>query len=92
MLSTHTAQDVMLYTKTRGKYLNASQQYRSHFLAHFRGILLAEGIEPAVESVAMVAQQAMEDSMATRSWMLYGRSEVSQPPPRLRCLRVVSDE
>lgn len=63
-LSTHTAQVVMLYTKTRGKYLNANQQHRSHFLAHFRGILPDDCDGSASESVAMAAQQAMENNMA----------------------------
>ena len=37
--STQTAQVVILYTKTKGKYVAPKQQYRSHFLAHLRGIL-----------------------------------------------------
>ena len=63
MLSTHTAQVVMLYTKKRGKYVTPKQQYRSHFLANFRGILLGDCGGPGGKRVAMIAQQAMSESM-----------------------------
>lgn len=57
--STQTAQVVILYTKASGKYLNPRQQYRSHFLAHFRDILLEDCMVSSGERVAMAAQQAM---------------------------------
>jgi hypothetical protein len=61
--STQTAQVVMLYTKKRGKYVTPKQQYRSHFLANFRGILLGDCGGPGGKRVAMIAQQAMSESM-----------------------------
>lgn len=64
VVSTHTAQVVILYTKANGKYLNPSQQYRSHFLAHLRGIFPDGCIGSGSERVAMAAQQAMRESIA----------------------------
>jgi hypothetical protein len=68
--STQTAQVVMLYTKKSGKYVTPKQQYRSHFLANFRGILLGDRGGSGGKRVAMITQQAMSESMVM-TWKLH---------------------